>query len=77
MEEPEDEGYEDVDERELPLRPWPRASPLLKSTGETRKDSSSSTCCKSLFVCSSNSRFKNLAQEIKRLRWNKSKWVLQ
>ncbi|XP_058775409.1 uncharacterized protein LOC131649675 [Vicia villosa] len=56
-----DEGYEDLEEQELSYGAWLRASPLPR-TGEEqkKKESSSSTCSKSLFsVSSSQSRCDN------------------
>ncbi|XP_058734335.1 uncharacterized protein LOC131606068 [Vicia villosa] len=56
-----EEGYEDLEEKELSYGAWLRASPLPKAVEEQkRKESNSSSCSKSLFsISSSHSRCDN------------------
>lgn len=55
---PDDENYSELEEKDQAFGPWLRASPLPKFTGEQKKDISSGTCSKNLFVSSSNSKSK-------------------
>lgn len=55
-ENPDVEGFEDIEEEDLPFGPWLRASSLPRRNYGTRKDSQS-TCGRSLFVSSSSSKF--------------------
>ncbi|XP_058782243.1 uncharacterized protein LOC131656565 [Vicia villosa] len=60
-----EEGFEELDEQDLSFGLWLRASPLPKAIEEQkRKESSSSTCSKSLFnVSSSHSRCGNKGKD--------------
>lgn len=52
----EEEGYDSIEEKELPFESWLMASPLPKMTFEPKKESGSGTCNKSLFVSTSSSK---------------------
>lgn len=52
----EEEGYEELEEKDLSFGPWLRASPLPKTTTEHQKESSSGTCSKNLLASTSNSK---------------------
>lgn len=54
--EDDEDGYEGVEEKELPFEPWLRASPLPKILSEPRRESSSGECSRSLCACSSSSK---------------------
>lgn len=57
-----DEGFEGIDERELPFGHWLRASPLPKQNPEQRRDSNSGSCSKTLFATSSNNKTEPLVE---------------
>jgi hypothetical protein len=61
IEDPDEDTYNGVEEKEQAFGPWIRASPLPKISYEAKKDSSSGTCSKSLFPSTSNC--KNLNSE--------------
>lgn len=52
----EDVDFDDIEEKDLPFGLWMRASPLPRITGEIKTEQSSSSCTRSLFSDSSNSR---------------------
>ncbi|CAJ2644626.1 uncharacterized protein LOC123882497 [Trifolium pratense] len=52
----EEDGYEDIEEKELPYGSWLKASPLPKISGDIKKEQSSSSCSKSLFGETSTSK---------------------
>ncbi|GAU21788.1 hypothetical protein TSUD_329120, partial [Trifolium subterraneum] len=51
--------YSELEEKQQAFGPWLRASPLPKMSYEVKKESSSSTCSKSLFPSNSNNRGQN------------------
>lgn len=68
-EDQDEEGYEEVEEKDLPFGPWLRASPLPKFALEQKRDSNSSAYSKSLFAGTSNSKMvssdhKNVEMEV-------------
>ncbi|MCH85765.1 zinc CCHC-type-like protein [Trifolium medium] len=58
------EGFEEIEEKEIPFGPWLRASPLPRSTFEPRRDSGSSSCTKSLFTGTSTSKAESVGDHV-------------
>ncbi|CAJ2634985.1 unnamed protein product [Trifolium pratense] len=58
--------YSDLEEKQQAFGPWLRASPLPKSFYEVKNESSSSSCSKSLFPSTSNSKgtVKEMEEEV-------------
>jgi hypothetical protein len=56
VESKDDEGYNDIEEKELPYGSWLKASPLPKVSGDIKKEQSPSSCNKSLFSETSTSK---------------------
>lgn len=52
----DNEGYEELEEKEQPFGLWMRASPLPKYNSEPQRDNKSSSCSKNLFPKSSSSK---------------------
>lgn len=53
---PEENAYDDFEEKDLPFGPWLRASPLPKHNFESRKDSQPGSCSRTLFASTSSSK---------------------
>jgi hypothetical protein len=58
------EGFEEIEEKELPFGPWLRASPLPKFTYDAKRESGSSSCSKSLFTGTSSSKAESTGDHI-------------
>lgn len=65
-EDPDADGFRELEEKDQAYGPWLRASPLPKVTYEPSKESSSSACSKNLFPSHSNSKGQNSGTEVER-----------
>lgn len=75
----DEEGYEEVEEKDLPFGPWLRASLLPKFTPEQKRDNSSSAYSKSLFACTSSNKVESSEHskeetEVEQTPKSKEKW---
>jgi hypothetical protein len=59
IEDHDEDRFSDLEEKQQAFGPWLRASPLPKASYEVKKESCSSTCSKSLFPSTSNSKGQN------------------
>jgi len=65
-EDPDADGFSELEEKDQAYSPWLRASPLPKVTYEASKESSSSACSKNLFPSHSNSKGQNSGTAMER-----------
>lgn len=67
------EGFEEIEEKELPFGPWLRASPLPRNTYTPKHDSGSSSCSKNLFACSSTSKVESVGDKTEEVEVEQTK----